>query len=187
MRQSFLQTHSFSVKTKVSGNTVRAGLLLCALIVTAGCQTTRERQTESLPAHPTEPVQAAQLPAPEPEVYVAAIEQPLNAQAGTVAGPVSITPPETTAGALQSATLTTTSASTSSTASEGYVAQAAASDTTRWEFLNWFGGSNAARRAPNPAARLRTSRELDIGDADAVASAQQYPVAIGENSRLVPT
>jgi outer membrane protein OmpA-like peptidoglycan-associated protein len=166
-------------------------LLMISLV---GCMTSAPRRDGAMPAHPTVPVQAAAIsaPAPQADTQVADMEAVPAPVTPDTSGPVQLHTEAAVQGSATQALAPPTSteavqpAQPATTQSTVYRVTA---DNDRWEFLNWFGANNAAQRAPSPTVQLRQSRDVGArqGATDTHGAASQYPVMIGENSRLVPT
>ncbi len=163
----------------------------------SACMTTQERSPEPLAAHPTEPVATSELAAPP--AYASgqqAVAAPVMPDPSTQGGPLQLHAGarSVTAQTPQQAPASVYSPTAPVPAPNPAPVQAAPQEAPSQNRLTSFLDSlrpDAApqpARAPNPVEQLRRARELPASQGTGPqASAQQYPVMIGENSRLVPT
>jgi outer membrane protein OmpA-like peptidoglycan-associated protein len=150
-----------------------------AVFALCACQTSRSRDEAPMAAHPADAVQTTALAAPQPQ------SPPAEAQVAYVPVPPPGSAPPAPA---PDGPVRIHGAAPTNVAHRGapQAVRAGASD-DRWEFLNWFGSSNTARRADNPAATLRLSHDSLASQESATDQAPQYPVTVDEGGRLRPS
>lgn len=155
---------------KASGARFARSCVCLAFLALGACQTSQSRDgAPPMAAHPADAVQTTALAAPQPQSL------PAEAQVAyvPVPPPGSAPPAPAPDGPVRIHGDFGAARAEPNWGRQGapQAVRTGASD-DRWEFLSWFGASNTARRADNPAAAQQ---------------APQYPVAVDEGGRLRPT